>query len=1213
MALYYDTDTFHDIRRDIDEVINNTGTISKQQRDEIVSSYEENPQEYVQEYQKYMTAREGGYGDEDSFRDPGEYLTDIAGTAIGEAAEGIIDVGEAILPEAVTKKIASVSDDVAEYIPEGVKRYWASSFDPYHGEGLSSDISEGIGTVASYLIAGGPAVKIAGNVIKGTMGAQKATGKLANALKWGVGGTIGATVVEDPSKENYVNVISDYIKNNSPDTYEEYKDTLETLAVDPNDPRALQYVNALFNNLAFEGVFGAALGAAGTVAKPVVNRFVDAVHKIGNSKTVIRSSTPISRLMNKVSRNLTSRFGTDDTMLEAVIKKDGASKAALTRASAFNEELEKVLKRDNLNNQPYLEDVVYGALNGDKDKLNLLAQSSEEGAKIVTEMRQAIDDLSTAVNNKMVKGGTKLSAKIDKNKGVYLNDAYELYDNPGYSLKNVPENIRVDAERYLKHDVGIPEEHIPQLLRNLTNGKTMGEREKIFKTFANMGVGTSKPFKKKSDIPEPIRKLWGVKKDPYENFSRTYEKLSNFKAQGEFAEEVRAHMLNKGIAKEGLDVPKRFKEDAQPEDYVEDLGEAYAKMRPGGMSDDFINPLEGLYADKNYADFIREGTDVKGMSQDPSALGALLRMWLKLKSASQYNATVLSSTTHGRNVIGNAAIMIANGMLPTAKNWTKQFKLTGNRLRKLNNKDLSETLAQLQELGVVDSSVKANTIRRVAQDAYNKDYSHFLNKATIKKTGKALDKAMNVYQAEDDFFKIIHFDKTMEYLKEAYPEISEDALKRMAAQRTRDMMPNYALVPKAIKRLRGAPVGDFMSFPAEMMRTSKNLVKYTLQDMTSGNQKLKNQAYKRLAGMSLVGTGGYGAIDYTANINDISEDQKQAINRIVPRWERDTAKVFMGPIKKDYRGNVYVDYYNMGPLDPYEYLKTAARTTMRLMQEDKPWDMERALDMGLEIGDKLLSPYLGSSMMTEAFMDAIKDTEGKEGTDYALSLATAFAKSGAETLMPGFINTLNNRRKFEIAKSKERGDPEYNLFGLRIGGSNIFAEPTGKEVGKWGNKLNPDSSNFGSFLGLKENTLDITAGMKFEIGDALKTIGRGTSPVFKTLSEYNVRDPNEVVKKYLEGQENKLEGYKKLRDKMLAYAELYPDLVTDIERALGQFSGGKKNKKEMQIIMDALQNIFRSDDLPIGGVRRALDGTGTPIPYDRIREIKEKLDFTEIE
>ncbi len=1211
MTLYYDTDTFHDIRRDIDEVINNTGTISKQQRDEIVSSYDENPQEYVQEYQKYMTAREGGYGDEDDWRGVGEYLTDVGGTAIGEAAEGIIDVGEAILPEAVTEKIASVSDDIAEYIPEGVKRYWASSFDPYHGEGLSADISEGIGTVGSYLIAGGPAVKIAGNVIKGTMGAQKATGKLANALKWGVGGTVGATLVEDPSKENYVNVISDYMKQNSPDTYEEYKDTLETLAVDPNDPRALQYVNALFNNLALEGVFGAALGAAGTVAKPVVSKFVDAVHKVGNSKTVTES-TPISRMMGKLSRNLTSRFGTDDTMLEAVIKKDAASKAAMTRASGWTEQLEEVLKRDGLNNQPYLDGVVDRALAGDKDALNLLARDSQEGAEIVVGMRQALDDLSTAVNKTMVKENTKLHAKIDANKGTYINTAYELFDNPGYSLKNVPNNIRVDAERYLRDKVKIPEESIPQLLKNLTDGKK--NKEEILETFATMGAGTSQPMRSKKDIPIEIRRLWGEKKNPYNNFSRTYEKLSNFKAQGEFAAEVRAHMLNKGIAKKGLDVPKGLKGYAQPGDHLEDLGEAYAKMRPGGMSDDFINPLEGLYADKNYATFIREGTDVKGMSQDPSALGALLRTWLKLKSTTQYNATVLSSTTHGRNVMGNVAIMMANGMLPTAKNWTRQFKLTGNRLRKLNNKDLSESLAQLQELGVVDSSVKANTIRRVAQDAFNNDYDHWLKKATVKKTGKALDKAMDIYQAEDDFFKIMHFDKTMQYLKEAYPEISEDALKRMAAQRTRDLMPNYALVPKALKRLRGAPVGDFMSFPAEMMRTSKNLVKYTLKDMTSGNKKLRNQAYKRLAGMSLVGTGGYGAIDYTATVNDISADQKQALNRIVPRWERDTAKVFMGPMKKDYRGNLYVDYYNLGPLDPYEYLKTAARTTMRLMQEDKPWSMERALEMGLEIGDKVLAPYLGTSMMTDAFVEAFKNTEDKEGGEYALNLAAAFARSAGETLTPGFIKTLNNRRKFEIAKAKERGDPEYNLFGImRFGGSSLFDEPTGREVASWGGKLNPGSTDFGAFMGLKENTLDITEGMRWQIRDALKAIDGGTSPVFKILNEHNVRDPNEVVEKYIEGQENKLEGYQRLRDKMLAYAELYPELITDIERGLRYFSGRKKNKKEMQKILDALGNVFRSDDLPMGGLRRALEGTGTPIPYDRIREIKEQLDFTEIE
>ena len=269
----------------------------------------------------------------------------------------------------------------------------------------------------------------------------------------------------------------------------------------------------------------------------------------------------------------------------------------------------------------------------------------------------------------------------------------------------------------------------------------------------------------------------------------------------------------------------------------------------------------------------------------------------------------------------------------------------------------------------------------------------------------------------------------------------------------------------------------------------------------------------------------------------------------------------------------------------------------------------------LEIGDKLLAPYLGTSMLTEAFLDAAREEPdpNKEGIDYAVDVATTFAKSIGESVTPGFIKTLNNRRKFEIAKAKERGDPEYNLLGMRFGGSSVFDEPTGKEVSSWGGKLNPGSTDFGAFMGLKENTLDITEGMRWQIRDALKAIDGGTSPVFKILNEHNVRDPNAVVEKYIEGQENKLDGYQRLRDKMLAYAELYPELIPDIERGLRYYSGRKKNKKEMQKILDALRNVFRSDDLPMGGLRRALEGTGTPIPYDRIREIKEQLDFTEIE
>ena len=40
-------------------------------------------------------------------------------------------------------------------------------------------------------------------------------------------------------------------------------------------------------------------------------------------------------------------------------------------------------------------------------------------------------------------------------------------------------------------------------------------------------------------------------------------------------------------------------------------------------------------------------------------------------------------------------------------------------------------------------------------------------------------------------------------------------------------MPNYNLVPKFFKRLRAMPVGNFVAFPAEIVRNTKNLVKYS--------------------------------------------------------------------------------------------------------------------------------------------------------------------------------------------------------------------------------------------------------------------------------------------------------------------------------------------------------------------------------------------------
>ena len=165
----------------------------------------------------------------------------------------------------------------------------------------------------------------------------------------------------------------------------------------------------------------------------------------------------------------------------------------------------------------------------------------------------------------------------------------------------------------------------------------------------------------------------------------------------------------------------------------------------------------------------------------------------------------------------------------------------------------------------------------------------------------------------------MHFEKTKDYLKKAFPNKNISEIESLAASRTRDLMPNYALVPKYFKQLRGFPVGDFLSFPAEMVRISKNLIKYTLDDLSSGNFELTKQGAKRLAGLTTVGISG----DYLKNksmmLMNINKDQDEAINNTIPYYEQDYSRIYLSPIQKRKDGSVVVDYVNLGPVDPFEY------------------------------------------------------------------------------------------------------------------------------------------------------------------------------------------------------------------------------------------------------------------------------------------------------
>ena len=102
-------------------------------------------------------------------------------------------------------------------------------------------------------------------------------------------------------------------------------------------------------------------------------------------------------------------------------------------------------------------------------------------------------------------------------------------------------------------------------------------------------------------------------------------------------------------------------------------------------------------------------------------------------------------------------------------------------------------------------------------------------------------KLQNTYVAEDDMFKINMYFAELDNLKKINrlrnTPLDETALKREAALKVRNTLPNYDLVPPLLKDLRQMPFfGRFFSFMAESVRISYNSVKEGLVEVRRGRK-----------------------------------------------------------------------------------------------------------------------------------------------------------------------------------------------------------------------------------------------------------------------------------------------------------------------------------------------------------------------------------------
>jgi hypothetical protein len=1306
----FQSQTFQDTLDKADEIFADGPPPTEEQVDIFAEHYGYDPTSFKEEYRKYSEALDAG----EQIEQGGGILGRIIGRGVGELVGGLGNFGKDLfLSDSMAEDVEREIDNLADILPEDLRKEMIEVFDPYHGEGLVAGAENVVGHVISYLPPGIGTMKTASgiyNLAKTVGGARrqkkvdeflemvekfhpttknkritfqpgspvpkaeapwqlgpistsralvpisKATKEVAEevpkvlsrserfrkrlgtGLKHGTGFAVGATMVEDP-EENLVNVLLEH--------FPEAMDFIEPLAVNPDDPKARQYGQAFINNLlsvpAFEALWMPFYLRAG---KPGIEAIASAANRMDKS-SIISDDVPVVGLLERLRvplRNWSSTKGTDYDTLALTIRRDGASREAVTLTESIGQSLKHAMKNvyGSKANDPKVLETVNDALagatreNSDVKIMDELINNSDtkEVGLLVKEMRDSIDELSTIVGSRLRTG--KMKAKIDKNLGTYINRSYRTFDDPSWKgldslRKKVGEEkfnkIKSDAETYLKEQVGIANKDLEPVLKYIAGGMKPSEAtrlvtrkgwkgedpDKFITKLAEFSRGATKPFSKRKYQPPELRALWGEYKDPYKNFGKTFQKLSVLKAEQDYLNEMKRVLTRKRVDRAGREVapiatrgglnPKQVTEAGDPvyinpdADRLYDLGKAIDdRIGQSGREavKNFDNPLRGLFVDKAYEDIIKNGLELAS----PSA--PWIRHWIKMKALSQIMKTVASPATHGRNTMGNVVIMTANGFIPFGKG---QATFLAKRMLGKNDREFAKEIGELQRLGVIDSDVRAETVRASLRDMVKDGYDNTITKIMDRATGgiprRIAKKTMQLYRDEDNMFKLVHFNKTKNYLEKAYKNelksgaMGRDRLMELAAERTRNLMPNYNLVNKRLKQLRRAPIGDFLSFPAEMIRTSLNLGKYTYRDLTSGNPILMREGFKRLGGMTIAGLGGDVAVRQSMNVFGITPDQDKAIDEAGPIYNKNVPRIYLSPINRDKNNRLGVDFINLGPIDPYDYIKYIARATSEaaLSGEEPDWGV-----LGVGLWDKAMGPFVGPSMITEAALKlANKDFDPLQPGIWEQALL--------ESVGPfemGFVPLLRKRFQYEQSL-KER-----QKYGLGA-------------VGKYGNTLTEDQvALWPNLAGLQTQRLDLTTALGKKLPALARQVQRSRqafkdSPAYK---DQTINDPEALFNAYLDSQDIKIRDYKRLKRaadsfNILTDGDPLTPSSNDYFRGITQDGKYEINDALQALIQGAWDNRFMPDVLTEQDYR-FLRNAGKVVPIQDIEELYKLYESTKI-
>jgi hypothetical protein len=426
--------------------------------------------------------------------------------------------------------------------------------------------------------------------------------------------------------------------------------------------------------------------------------------------------------------------------------------------------------------------------------------------------------------------------------------------------------------------------------------------------------------------------------------------------------------------------------------------------------------------------------------------------FLAFKSMVQGGKTLYSPATQMRN-FGSASLFAMNvGHIGGNTSVTQNFKIMLDDIfgagPKVDETALTKFIERKIELGVLDENVVANelgavlrelkgvrgvdgkpnigtlnqltqrlgdtqltqTVQRLYAGGDNvwKAYGHEFYMSELKQFTKSLDDVSNFFRTQVGR----EWDATVN----GVPKTLAEGIEEMGAHLVRETYPTYSRVPPAIQALRKLPIGNFISFPAEMIRTSLATTSSAMRMISSGNPGLQAMGYRALMGQFTTMYGfNHGAQKLASKMTGIGEDKLRAYqDDLGPEFIDDHILV---PISTQNENGTF-KVFDASTYNPYNYLVGPVEQFIRELNSTRldPAQVDSELDRRFFDATgpfmKLLDPFISESIGFEPILDIYaRNGVTRDGNRIFSELDSPSDKRekaiyhAFNTLAPGFVRS----------------------------------------------------------------------------------------------------------------------------------------------------------------------------------------------------------------